>query len=274
MPFKVSYFWEQIVAKTGGWSESFYHGADDFSTVQTQAIVLGQRLMAVHGKTTVLRNIRFSEYGAFRRAVIAPQTFTTNPEVPDSYTSDYPTTALLLRIKGFGTSPGTPGYTVNQWLKGIPDFVIADGGFYKPTGEYPTRMSTLFDRIISGGWRLKVQDKAVQKKKVNSISSSGLVTLPSHAYASGNYVRISRAKGDTRVNRIWRIQVVSADTFQLLFWQQLEPAIPIFGDPVATLQSAIFVAPADGGCQIIRATERKVGRPFGLLTGRRKARAS
>jgi hypothetical protein len=135
-------------------------------------------------------------------------------------------------------------------------------------------MNAFFLTLQSQGFVLKVQDKSQPKKKINSISDTGVVTLPAHGYASGNYVRVSRARGYKYVNKVWRIQSIDANSFQLLFFTANNPPIPIYGDPVAQLQQSIFVSPLATGMRIVRATEHKVGRPFGLLSGRRTRRAS
>lgn len=126
MPFRVSFFFVQQTEKSGGWSENYWSNLSDLTTAVAKANDLIPKLLAVHGHTTYVTNVRFSEVGGFRRTFVPGTGYTFNPEVGNNVVSDYPTTALLLRLSQ------APNYVVNQWVRGIPDSQVAGGGFYQP----------------------------------------------------------------------------------------------------------------------------------------------
>lgn len=266
MPFRVSYFFVQQTARAGGWSENFWNGASDLNVAVTKANDLGNALLAVHGHTSYITAIRYSEVGAFRRVAVAEQTMTFNPQVGNAVVSDYPTTALLLRMNS------APNYVTNQWIRGIPDSQISAGGFYVPTGTFAQAANALFGVLTTGTnqWAMRVQDKSVPKKAIFSISNTGVVTVPNHGYFDGDYIRVSRVQGFKGANGVWKIQVVDTNSFQLLFWTAPPVGTPMYGNPTAQKQIKTFISPV--GAAFIRATEHKVGRPSGVLTGRRRTR--
>lgn len=266
MPFHVTFFFVQQTAKSGGWSENFWNQLSDLNAVFAKAADLGNALLGVHGHTSYITTIRYSEVGAFRRAFVQELSNTFNPQVGNGVVSDYPTTALLLRMSQ------DPNYVTNQWVKGIPDSQVAGGGFYLPTGSYVAAVNTLMGTLTTGanGWAMRCQDKAIPKKAIFSISGTGVVSVPNHGYFDGDYIRVSRVQGYTKANKIWKIQVVDANSFQLLFWVAPPTGTVMGGNPTAQKQGKTLISPQKA--VFIRATEHKVGRPFATLTGRRRIR--
>lgn len=122
------------------------------------------------------------------------------------------------------------------------------------------------------GWRLYAQDKGIAFTNVTAVTLPGVVTSPGHGLLTGDHTRISRTKGIVGLNRIWLVTKIDNDTFQL----NVPPAGGFVGALTAPgksqKQSRAFQTLTDA--QIIRTTEHKVGRPFGLFSGRRKRRVS
>jgi len=266
MPFRVSYFFSQQTQRLGGWSENFWNSTTNQDTAFQKAADLVTPLRKLHGKTTVLRHYRVSNVDVFRQIDILNFSSTDNPDVTATTIADYPTTALGLKLVA------NPNYVVRQWIKGTWDSVIDAGGFYQPTATFVTNVNAFFAALTTGGngWALRVLDRTVPSKVVRDITQAGSVTVLAHGYADNATVRISRAKGLTQANNRWRITVVDADTFSLQGW--VAPAVntPYQGNGIVRLQT--YVYPAIGGGIVERATKRNVGRPFGLLSGRRTAR--
>jgi hypothetical protein len=268
MAFRVSMFFVQQTAKSGGWSENFWNNHVDLTAAKIAAVALADLLEACHGHTSYISNIRYSEVGAFRRTYTNYVGGTFNPNAGNSIVSDYPTQALLLKMAQ------NPNYVTQQWLRGIPDAQVSAGGFYVPTGDYVNRSNALFAALqnTSNNWVMRVQDKDIPKKAIFAISQTGVVTIPAHGYSSGDYVRISRVKGYTKANGVWKIELIDESSFQLLFWVAPAVATPMSGNPTSQKQVKKFISPAT--VAFVRATEHKVGRPFGTLSGRRKVRKS
>lgn len=266
MPYHVSYFFKQNVGRIGGWSENYWNNLTDLPTVNTKAQAFLPVLRALHGRQSVCNHIRVSDAATFRVTEITLVPGDVNPEVLGTTFSDYPTTAL-------GTLLGAaPSYKVRAWLKGTWDSIIDVGGFYDPGPNFTINVGAWAAHLTTGtnGWALRVIDRAQPLKVVRDITQAGVVTVLAHGYADNSRVRISRSKGLTQANALWRITVIDGDSFSLQGWVTPAVATPYQGNGTVRLQSYIY--PSINSAKIERATKRNIGRPFGLLSGRRTTR--
>lgn len=283
MPWRVSFRFVVVQAKIAGWTENFWHQSETLSDVEGAVVDLRPLLLAVHGVEVANTSYRFTYVApagsppVLRKGKPVSTGEANNPQATADMSTDYATNALLLQWKS-GSD-----YRVTQWIKGIPDDCIADGGKYKPSSAYAKRVKSLVNYLASGvGWCMRVQNHAMEGKRITSLSNTGLVTVPSHGYAQGDRIRISGITSYRNVNHIWPITVDPGDpnTFQLNMWQNPPTGTVLFGpNPKATKQSATLVSPdlntsTTTGVSVLRATSHKVGRPFDLLGGRRSHRRS
>lgn len=270
MPFRVSYRYGMPVGdRTAGWSENFWSSLGDINAARTAAQAMSATIWQLHGNGVNLPSARVSNATTFRDvSILQLGLFSVIGPSSGADDADYPTNALLLKLTGQG------GYVTRQWLKGIPDRVVSQGGQYKPTPTYVTNFNALATVLTNAanGWTMRVSDRTVPFKPVKDISQAGIVTVTGHGYADNSRVRISRVQGLTQANRIWRITRLDADTFSLQGWVAPSVAIPYLGNGVARQVSPIYVAIQ--AAVIERATKHNVGRPFGQLTGRRRTRRS
>lgn len=272
MAFKVSFFFEQRASKIGGWTESFWSNATSLQLVQNRVNTLRPILQAVHGFQTILNYQRISNVDNFREVEITDfsgqlqQNNTTN----DTYGSDYPTNALLLKL----VPAGEIAYVTRQWIKGIPDSQVIPPGRYVPSGDYPGRITALTGKLTSGNqnWAVRVLTKSgaeFQNKLVTAVDLlTGIVTVAEHPYQTGDKVRISRTKLNKYINRVWEIERITANTFRLVTWDTTKAGTANASGGKARKQT--YVYPSITDASIVRATAHKVGRPFGQLSGRRK----
>lgn len=270
MPWKTSFRYNQPVGdRTAGWSENFWSSLPDIAAVRAAAVALGNALWQLHGDGVNLPSVRISNALSFRDVSVIPlNLFSAIPATPTSSDADYPTNALLLKLTGQGS------YLTRQWIKGIWDGVVTRGGIYTPTATYTTRVNSLINTLTNAanGWTLRVSDRSIPFKPVKDITQAGIVSVTGHGYADNSRVRISRVKGLTQANRIWRITRIDADTFSLQGWVAPDVTTPYLGNGLA--RQVAYVYPAIAAGQIERATKHNVGRPFGALTGRRRTRRS
>lgn len=266
MAFRVSFQFFQQTAKMGGWTENYWNSLADLSAVQDKANDLALSLDGLHGNTTFMPAIRISDASSFRDVKLITRPGAQTPGTSAQSVSDYPTNALLLRHLGVGN------YRVQQWIKGIWDSVIAQGGYYTPNSDYQSRMLTFRTKLAlaTNGWVLRVLDRTQALKPIKDITQAGVVTCTGHGYLDNAKVRISRCKGLTQANTVWRITRIDADSFSLQGWVAPNPAIPYLGGGVVRLQSYTYVSIMDSVVQ--RATEHAVGRPLEQLIGRRRTR--
>ncbi|MGH3512814.1 MAG: hypothetical protein ACRDRB_11110 [Pseudonocardiaceae bacterium] len=264
MAFRCSLFFVQVVgSRTCGYSENYWNTLSDLSSVVAAVRALRLALISYKGFGISCPVARVQDLSAFRAAQqIDFATAGTSPNAGD-FGADFPTTKGLLRLSG----PGK--YTVNQWIGSIPDSAVSFNGQYTPRPSTVTAFKSLRSLLITGGsgWATYQQDKTVPKKTITAVTLPGVVTIAAHGYASGDKVRVARTGGIPGLNGIWVITVIDSNTFQLV-------APPTGGFTggytkvgTAQLQSRIFQQIVDAS--IIRVTEHRVGRPFGLFSGRR-----
>jgi hypothetical protein len=189
------------------------------------------------------------------------------------YEPDMDWTAVLMRGEG-----GAP-YTARSlfWVAGIPDNLTfhSNRGIVDPTwlGLFGTWTAEL-----TNNWGFLGQDNsnanpAKQITNVVAPVSPGLatVTCPAHGFASGAQVAIRGVKTiqnlGKQVNASWQIIVTDANTFQLAGSFNL-PQFQYASAGTARLKTRVLIPYA----KVIqrRFGSRKRGRPFGLLTGRRR----
>jgi hypothetical protein len=269
MPFKVAYFCQWTGERSGGWSENYWNNNTDLASVITAANGLRFPLDNCHGRQTGIPFIRISDATSFREVTILtfPLGITPPGSTPNDADSDFPTTALLLKFNG------PNGYVVRQWLKGTWDGITSRGGIYSPTPTFVGNINGLVSTLTTGSnqWVLRCLDKTVPALPIADISQAGVVTVPGHPYATNDRIRISRARGLTQANKIWRVTKIDANTFSLIGWIVPTVVTPYLGNGTARKQTYTFVPIVAG--KVDRVTEHHVGRPFGLLVGRRKRRA-
>jgi len=270
MAFRVTFFFlQQVGAKTGGWSENYWNAAPDLPTVTLAAQNLLPLRWALCGYGVSIVAMRFQDLSSFRAAQPVPLTQFSSTVQGGTADADYPTSKGLLRL--FGPAK----YVTNQWLGGIPDSWITLGGVLTISAVGRDNFLSFKSAILNGsnGWRINTQDKSIAKKLVTAVTAGGQVTAAGSNYTAGQLVRISRTHGITGLNKIWTVATnVDPNTFTIA-----PPAGGFVGtlvNPLGTAQLQTKILQAITDVQLVRATEHRVGRPFGLLSGRRRRRAS
>lgn len=270
MAFRVTIFCtQQAGPKTGGWSENYWNNLTDLTSLQNVMALFLPLRWALMGFGSNIIAYRLQDLTAFRAALPVPLTqFTSTPQGVSS-DADYPTTKGLLRLFG----PGK--YLTNQWLGGFPDNQTTRAGAFTPTNTFVAAFNSFSTHLQGGGngWVIRSQDKTVAKKLVTAVAQAGQVTAAGSNYVAGSKVRISRTHGVTGLNGLWTVATnVDNNNFTIA-----PPAGGFIGtvvNPLGTvqLQSALFQGISSA--TIVRATEHKVGRPFGLFSGKSKKKKS
>jgi len=270
MPFHVKYSWNQQSSKLGGWSMNFWNGSIDLTQATAQAAAL---LIPINNVTGV--QVTCSAYAL--TTVVPPrltQNVTTSGGVGGAVTAtndaDYPSTALYL------VNTSSVGQRTGQWIRGIPDQNVSNSGRYTPTGAYVNKMKALFMELssASNSWSLRKLDQSQDKKVITAlVLATGVVTCPAHGFGapgSTTKVRITGFATPSSANKIWRISIIDANSFQLSFWQQPTDTTVTGNNPTARVQAYVYFPIKTS--EIIRATSHYTGKPTGLLGGRRRRR--
>ena len=270
MAFRVSFFFSaQVGKKTGGWSTNFWNNASDLSAVQTAAVALAKALLNLTGYGVAQTAIRIQDLSSFRAVQLLDGVGSSAVIAGNTANMDYPTTALLMQLQG------PAKYVARYWLRGIPDSCTDQGGVFTPPAFFSRYLNQLASILTSGGngWVIRSQDKGQTKTLITAATAAGVITAPAHGLATQDTVRIARTHGIAGLNKIWKIQKVDNDTFQLL------PAtagmlVGTLTPPPGTVQKQVPLYQGIFAQTPLRISKHNVGRPFGLLVGRRKRRAS
>jgi len=267
--YKISYMFTQQADRIGGWTENLWlEGASD-TYASFQAALMLPYISALHGTATYSTGYRYQQQGGGRASTLVTNPFGAPGSLTDPNVSDYPTTAVALRMMT------GDGRRLTQWIKGVPDSVITKGGHYTPDSTYTGKMNAFIGQLLqpNSPWRLRVLDNTKTYRPVTNITQAGVVSCPGYPFDNTTQIRIKGVKGLSVANGIWRLSIIDLDTFQLLQWTTPSPATPyVKCNSQARALVPTFVGIA--GCQAYRATSHKVGRPFGQLSGRRRTRRS
>lgn len=264
--FRLTMFFQYQSSKIGGWSESFWNsgafGAAGMVANCINLIALRENMTAAQ---PYIASYRVSDVANFRNVINAPTTYVPGTAITVGNDGDILTAKLYFQMRANGN------YKTGQWLGGVPDSQISNGGRYVPAGVWPGLANAFFAALQTNGWSICNQDRSVLPKGVTGITNAGVVTIPGNTYAEGDFIRIKNVKGYLAANDIWRVTLPTSSTVTLVGWVPYVTA-PVFGGKraQATLQKPILNAIV--GCSIVRASSHKVGRPFAQASGRRRTR--
>lgn len=275
MSVKVTFLFEMSTAPQGGgrarvagWTESWI---DQTNVLNGTAIVtaalayararclllpptsecIGVRLTDLDTKAT--RTAQFSVLGANRQ------------------TTDLPQMSLLLRIN----ARGNPNH-FSFYLRNVPDSLIV-GGEYSPVAAGASGFTGALVQwwnLLATQYRFRGKDATLPKFEIMTINASGVVELneASSGIVVGGKVQIRRTQFDDTCcggGGVYKVKAVTdVENFQLAGWDGGNS----HGGTVS-LKSGIFAYqiafPPSQNELVVRAVERKVGRPFDLFRGRR-----
>lgn len=271
MAYKVSIFWQQNFTLAAGWTENYWNDGSSLVTVKAATLRLIDALKRVHGRQTYPKRARYSTVPGFRITDEDEFGATFNGLVTAADGSDYPTTAVLMAFRGAN------GAITRQWIKGIPDDVVIPPGNFRPQGQLLNNFTALATYLASGvdGWRMRVLNPMRPTFALQSATANGLLTFSGATVAADSIVRISRAKGMTDLNAVWKVISTAGNTVQLDTGATiLGPGAYAGGGKMRenTYSLIPMLSLANRGVEFVRATEHKVGRPTALAGGRRRRR--
>lgn len=265
--FHVSFFFQQSVAKTGGWSENFWNNSDSMAQTKVKAEQLLEKLVEAKGNPVFCPRFRISQVGKFRGAEV----FNTNQVPSDSLTdtteADYPTTKVQVKLKSASTF-------TNQWFGGLRDRDIGSGGFWTPKGTSVNIYNAVTTILTSPGnaWNIYVLDPANLPFVIVDVNATtGIVTTDGANILNLDKVRVKGVKGIPGINGIWRVTKVADQTYKLQGWQAITAT---FEKSNASIRKQTYVGQPIASVQYVQSTSHKVGKPTGLLGGRRRKKAS
>lgn len=267
MAFRVSFFWTIQQKLIGGWSENFWNGLADLSDVEKQATALRGVLNSFHATQVKCPTVRISDTTGFRQVKILTFNLNLGGGQSNTNNADFVNTAALLKLQA------GPKLVTRQWLRGLDDDDINQGGYWNPTAATVSQVNKLRALLTSAanGWVLRKLKALPVPTDIVGITQAGIMTVQNIANPGGiAKLRISRCISNIDINRIWKFQWIDATHVQLLGPVPFTVA-PVFVQlGTAKVQEYEYTAITDSSIE--RATSRRTGRPLGQSSGRRRTR--
>jgi hypothetical protein len=256
--FRLTFFYELFDA---GWTESVHTKLVDKPSLMTLASqYIAARLPLLHPKA-FLTHVRISDDLVFRDILLDPislpqaGTFATTTLAPDT-----PWNALDVRIQA--------GVTVNRslYLRGIPAGQM-NANTFNPTALFAANLGKYLGFLVTNGnIAIKCKDRSVIPNLILTSTALGVVTLatPIANAAAGQRVQLLGVLRSLSPQRSYVIGAGSTTTvLNLLGW----PGLVLAGTGFIRQNVVALPQVTDAVCDTN--TERRSGRPFGLLRGRR-----
>lgn len=263
--YKLSFYWQQTGNRTGGWSENFWVSAANPDEALTKGEAIRPTLLACHGRHT-LNTALVARFDGKPRQTKPKHYPATGLNTANSDDSDYQTTAVCIQL-----TAGLSG-NVRQWLRGIGDnFTFEGGRMNEGSAQWDKVKAFCLALAQTSGFICRLKDQNVVKKEIVSGTAGGIVEVMNHGYTNGQMIQIQGVELPKYANGLWRIAPTGANTFQLVNWSP-RVADAVAWKPGGTTQLRAYVDADITAVDPLFSSSRKVGRPFGLLTGRRKSR--
>ncbi len=266
MPFRVSFFYQlREGTKLGGWSVNLYNSAADQSTAIAKTNAMRELLYNLTANTVSLFAARVQDLGHFRAAELIPYTYSNLPSNQTVWDADQFNVSALVKVQDAGTN------ITRFWIRGNPDDAVSGGGLWRPGGNLLTAWNRFFAALKDAS-NLWVQRKLIStapKTFVQQITMAGVVTSVGHGLAAGNLTRIGRVQFPKTLNKVWRVaSKIDNDNFTLTGPPTMTASAIVGASTYSQIQTYGF--PVIASAIVDRVSSHKTGRPFGLLSGRRR----
>lgn len=269
-------------SRSAGWSETHYSftAATLAGALTNLQILAGVRSLLL-GAGVTLRYMRVSDDDIFRdsrsQQGIMPNIGPDGPWYNPAFRlqpADFAYAAGYSRLQG-----NSDFYNRTLYLSGIPD-VGQDILHPNPTGAAWLMFYDAFrTELLSGKYGFKVQlvGGAAAPVQISGLAAGVFTTAGAHGLAINDSVKIrgflpkTGVAGLNNPNGAWRVSAIpSATTFGLLGYTQLAFTPTRFG----VLRKVVYVVTDYRRMSDVLFTKKSRGRPFGLLVGRRRRRAT
>jgi len=254
------------VARTAGWSESLYGPAtvaDIVKLLKGPSEVAG-RFPLLQARANILSSsasilgVRLYQSGAGKGQLLNVQYNGTNGA------SDQPSASLLCSALSSAT-----GQSRRWTIRGFADDDIKFGE-YTAVGSTPTRLKEYFDSLSGFGWQAQLE---TNKVKIEKISAAGVIDLADVSpISTGTWITIkntTRKSDGVRLGGRFKVVATGVKTLTIDEWTNGATK----GGTLSVVTQA-FQDFANAVKSVVRATNRRVGRPFSGYRGRKSRKTS
>lgn len=239
-----------------GWSESWYFDgstSSGFDTAMSTLLTARANLLASNGLALGYRVAQTNPPGTAHTGIM-------NVASTSIAVQDLPQVSIFVRVYAVGNQKRL------LMLRGIPDSQVVNAQ-YAPSGAYAGLLANYQSLVQTLGCRLRVHDTTEPVLAVLTVDTNGLTTFAgAHGLAVGNYVKFFRSKASNlaTVKKTYQVLAVPSSTTAVL--NGWPAGITLLNGRAYQLVYKTAVIAGIGN--VIRATTRKAGRPFGQPRGR------
>lgn len=259
---RITYYWR---LGKNGWSESVHNQlTDTIGLVQAARVYLNFRLAFTHASVSC-EHIRISDDLVYRDLIFDPVQLPQIGQWKPQVAADAPWTALDMRL-GAGLQVNAPvQVTRSLFLRGLPAGQ-RDGSTYKPTADFGTAVAAFVTVLSGSSFGVKNKDRSQKKQPILSIALDGTVVMSTGVdnVAKDLQVQVLGIPRSVLPKRTYTvINVVDTSHFQLRGYS----GPPILQQGFLRLVNYVILPIQQVSTNDM--TERRTGRPFGELRGRR-----
>lgn len=261
--FHVSIAWQQTNRKVGAWTENFWVDQADVGLAIEDGKALAKALRLFKGRQTNYTEVLATRVMGADLLPVSPlvdsevYAFKTNTDVAAEDVSDQPQASIHCQL--YAGSRRT-----KQNFKGVQDDFIKAGGLLDFTS---TKLKDAKDAVLNvlktRPFRLRMLKEANLKKPIRTLTQAGVLEVAGHAFPADSKIRISGAKSNQYMNRVWNVfplDPADANKVQIARFNPPTPFIPLDGEnPTARLQQYEFLAITN--MYMIGCTIHKIGGP-------------
>jgi len=259
---RVTFFFQ---SSKWGWSETLYNSATEVTNALDNAKQLIRFRAAILASGANLVGVRASRTDPQRdsRFYAVPQADGTGDNAWG--VTDIPNTCLNIRLEA------TPLYRRSLQLRGVPDMMITDGGYYAPSPMYTAALRRFLNQLLGATWGVQHKANAAPKRIIvmllNDFNTNTTVVTTSvaHGYNTGDLVYIGGRSNVKGFNGLWRVKVVDATNFKIA---TVRPTGTFFLG--LTSQLVDYEYQQFDAAIVEDASHRISGRPFAAPRGKRR----
>lgn len=269
MPFKITYFFNSILGRSAGWTETYWTTASSIKTALGQAMSGAPYRAACLSEDSAMVYVRVSDPMNPRLVLI--NDFEAVPVQSGQWAGAPPWNCFLMRLVTttgprraifFRDIPATLANDENNINNAEPAFAAACNAFKNWMLTFGTP------------WALQTNTPPGPRGLIQVLAPNAqqfvvVTTTAPHGLSASLPVKLTKISTFPQLNKTWRITVIDATNFGLndSFWP--EPGAPnVVGEGKFAQKNYNY--PLISDLIYERVTHRIVGRPFGLQRGARR----
>jgi hypothetical protein len=259
--FRITFFMEE---GENGWTEAVHTTNFTQTNLVSDSLNYLSRRMPISAPTLKCTHVRISDDLLFRDVFLDPIALpVAGTWKPDLNTG--PWTAINIRM-----ATANPTVQRSLFLRGIPKPMITSND-YDPTPAHLAAVNNYLAGLTNRSWAIRAKDRSQVKQPITSIAADGTVVmttgipgLTAPTAINQPLVQLLGVKRSVSAKRLFQLNAFTDTShFQLRGWSGgASGAVGFF----RLVQYVLYpITQADTEF----ATERRVGRPFGVQRGRR-----